>query len=184
MIKIFQNYRTYSLICLISIIVGSMGAVVWAKFSSSRNTIPKEFFDVKTDINTEFPDLGITKYSSSEKLITYLSNRKVLLVIISSSCGACRHEMEVLKTSNFLKNNAIEVALVSFEKEEIIKEFLIVNNLDIPVFDDRNSKIKDSFNLNVTPVNFLIVNGQLDRSWNGSPQNVEELYTKLGLTDQ
>lgn len=177
-----KKYKIYGLICFISIIIGSLCAVAWGKFKSSRHDIPKEVLEVKTNINIKFPDFGVTKYSNTEKLDAYLSNRKVLLVIVSSSCGACKREIEVLKSANLLKDTDIEIVFVGFEKEEYLKEFLTANSLNIPIFDDRQSKIKERFNLEFTPTNFLIINGQLDRMWAGAPQTVEELYAKLGLS--
>jgi len=183
MTNTFQKYRVYILICLISIIVGSLCAVFWRKLST-QNELPKEFLAVKTEVNKQFPELEINKYSSSEKLTAYLSNKKVLLIVMSTSCGACKTEIDLLKSAQLLKNTGIEIALIAHEKEDLLKNFLLVNNLDLPIFDDQKSKMRDEFDLKVTPVNFLVENGTIKRMWNGSPKNIDDLYAKLGVTSE
>ncbi len=180
MSRLLQEYRVYFLASLISIVIGSLGAFAWAKLIPHQTQTPQEFYEVKTYVDTEFPDFGLSTYSGSEKLNDYLSARKVLLVVISASCGGCKYEIELLKSADFLRNSGIEVALIGIEKDESIARFLEENNLDVPIFDDRYHTMRDRFDLKVTPVNFLIINGRLDRTWNGSPATVEDLLKKVG----
>jgi peroxiredoxin len=176
------KFKSYLLIVVVSITIGGVSAIAWNRHATPKNYLPEEFLKPRTDVNKPFPDLGITRYSSSERLVDYLSNKKVLLIVFSASCIACKNEIDHLKTANMLRDTGIEIVIVGIDEESSLRQVLNNYDIDVPIFDDRTSKIRDAFDLKVTPTNFLIDKGEIDRIWNGSPTSSTDLINKLGLS--
>jgi peroxiredoxin len=184
-VEIMKKYfsKIYLLIVLASIFIGGASAYTWNKLKTSKTSYSEDFLEPQTNVNIPFPNLGITKFSSSEVLTDYLSNRKVLLIVFSASCNACKNEIEHLKSVNLLRDTDIEIAIVGINEESSLKEVLKNYDVEFPIFDDRSSKIRDSFNLKVTPANFVVEKGVITRMWNGSSLNSKDLMWKLGLSN-
>lgn len=57
-----------------------------------------------------------------------------------------------------------------------------ITTLIFRFFFDENEQLREKLNITAFPANFVINNGVIEKSWVGSPRNVEELKEKLEIT--
>jgi peroxiredoxin len=138
--------------------------------------------EVRIYENTKFPNLKVAGYENKSDLYSTLQTGKYLIVFVSTRCNGCQLEGKVLQNSKLFEEANIKTIIVGAEEEEVINEFVNKYNLDAQIYYDKDYSLKSQLEINFTPTNYLIENGEIKRSWIGSPTSKEELFQKIGIT--
>lgn len=166
-------------ILIIMTMLGVVTAFAYSKLKARENSIDME---VKYHTDKAFPNLGIIDYEKKTDLFSHIQKGKFLLVYVLSGCSGCKLEAQILQNSNLSEKTGIKVLLMSSENADSLINFEKEFNLNVPIFYDEQYKLKERFDINATPANYLIVNGKVERSWMGSPVTKKDLYEKIGLS--
>ncbi len=168
------------MIVMFIVTLGIVTAFAYNKLNKTQKTITDEVTNYQ---DTKLPNLGIHDYENSIELFSFVQNGKFLLIYLLSECRGCQLEAEILRKSELTKKTDINIVFISNEEKNLVKSFLIQNNLEVPIFFDQDNKIQKTLDISITPTNFLIKNGRIERSWVGSPINEADLYKKLSISN-
>lgn len=104
---------------------------------------------------------------------------RVLLVFLTTNCGACNKE--VLTLSQTLPKFPPHLAVygVFFEDRDKVSKFSQENPIKFPVLLDKGGQIFNGLHLRYFPAKILIENGIVVKTWVGSSPNEESLLKEL-----
>jgi hypothetical protein len=96
-----------------------------------------------------------------------LREGKVMLVLLTSSCPACKKEGEFLRTLVGKRQDVKFIGAMSFEQDdEAVKRAQTL--FPFAVYRDKGMRLERELNLGRVPVKIYLENGIVKRSWDGA----------------
>tara|TARA_R110001583_G_scaffold69544_2_gene197102 strand:- start:23223 stop:23714 length:492 start_codon:yes stop_codon:yes gene_type:complete len=98
------------------------------------------------------------------------SKQWLLINVWATWCAPCRKEMPLLQQlSEELSDLPISIKLLSIDNDiNLIKEFVLQNNIHLPVYFTKQESIEKMLNISAYPMTFLISpNGKVIKSFLG-----------------
>lgn len=96
-----------------------------------------------------------------------LRDGKVVLVLLTPSCQACRKEGEFLRTVVSNRPDVKFIGATSFEQDDASLK-LAQSLFPFPVYRDSNMKLERQLDLGRVPIKIYLENGLVRRSWEGA----------------
>lgn len=166
-------------IIILALLFGILAAV-FINRAEQRNAIANDPGKLKI-VDKPFPSVHIKSFDGKLDLFSEVSKGKTLLVYTSTKCKGCQIEARLLAENSLSEKFGIKVFLGGSEDKQAFKQFMSKYKLDVPIFFDRDQKLRQVLDIKGTPANFLIIEGKIKRSWVGAHPDIERLYEKLGL---
>lgn len=110
--------------------------------------------------------------------ISEISDKRILLVFLSTGCGACKKEVKSI-SEKISKLSTVPVYGISFETPESIESFIQENNIKFPILRDTDGNLFKTLKINYFPTECLIENGTVVKAWVGSSSDENALMQKL-----
>lgn len=104
-----------------------------------------------------------------------IMNGEVFLVYAITSCNACKKELQVLSQSKDAAESKVKIFGIMSEDEQVVKDYIRENNIEIPILIDKNGRLFQELNLKYFPSNFKLNNGVIKKAYFGMPKDVETL---------
>jgi peroxiredoxin len=104
----------------------------------------------------------------------------VLFVYALSTCDACKKELRLLSQSKAELESKTKIFAVMSEDEEVVKDYIRKNNIEIPVLIDKDAKLLRELDLKYFPSNFKLSDGIIKKAFFGLPKDLNGL-TKLAI---
>ena len=100
--------------------------------------------DISVPLQSQVPEISVTDINGTPKTIKDLSGDKGLVLVFFRSadwCGYCiKHLKEINHWSDKFNELGYQVAAISYDSVDILKEFSDKNNLKYPLLADQNNK--------------------------------------------
>lgn len=100
---------------------------------------------------------------------------EVFFVYALSTCDACRKELRLLSKSRADFESKTKIFAVMSEDEEVVREYIRKNNIEIPVLIDKDAKLLRELDLKYFPSNFKLSDGIIKKVSFGFPGDLKGL---------
>lgn len=125
------------------------------------------------------PTVSLKNITASNQYSEEFLKGDVLLVYLISNCDASKKEIQLLSRLIAQSNTNFEpktkIYAIMSEKEEVVKDYIAKNNVEIPVLIDEDAKLLKELDLKYFPSNFRIKDGVIKKAFFGSPKNTAVL---------
>jgi hypothetical protein len=131
---------------------------------ASQGTAVKLF---RASIGQQLPNTNLFNFAGVKLEDSALREGKVMLVFVSSECGACFKEGEFLKTIKDRRSDIKFYGVLSFEGRDAHTE-KTESIVPFDVFYDSNHQLKRAIGLTGVPVKVFVENGVIRKIWSGA----------------
>ena len=110
-----------------------------------------------------------------------LRKGRVLLVFVTTGCGACQKELKLLSQVESGISAKVKIYGVGVEDPNQIRNFMQANDFKTKMLLDRDAKLMQSLSVKYFPTKFLLEDGVIVNTWFGNSPDQAELFKELGL---
>lgn len=110
-----------------------------------------------------------------------LRQGKVLLVFVTTGCGACQKELVLLSQVESEVSDKVKIYGVGVENRSQLMTFIQENEVTTKILVDKDAKLMKSLSVKYFPTKFLVVDGVIVKTWFGNSPDQAELFKQLGL---
>lgn len=103
-----------------------------------------------------------------------INEEKFLLVYLTSRCGACSDELDLLSELK-ASSPGLKIFGIMGEEESVVKNYIMDNDINFPIISDRNLDVLRNLRLEFFPTNLAIKNGLIEKAYLGPPEKGELL---------
>jgi peroxiredoxin len=100
---------------------------------------------------------------------------EAFFMYLVSTCDACKKQLRVFSESKQNLDPKIKIFVIMSEDEEVVRDYIKKNNIEIPVLIDKDAELLKNLDLKYFPSNFKLSNGIIKKVFFGSPKTSEEL---------
>jgi uncharacterized membrane protein YphA (DoxX/SURF4 family)/peroxiredoxin len=169
LVALQNGVRPIAMLLLLAFLMG--GSLVL----SSQNKILKERVELllgSQDVLTAaapVPSFVATNTEGKREVISYDGQRKTLLFVMKSSCGACKKNLQSWNNlAQSLKRANVRIIGVLLDSVNAAKKYIRENALDFSIVIGPEGDFRSTYKIMLTPLTFLVSKGRVEAVWKGA----------------
>jgi peroxiredoxin len=169
LIKPMKNFNT---LIIIAVFLVSVFSFVLIKEFTKEDPLLKEAEAFRAK---QMPKMPLQNIANLEDYSDAILQGDVFFVYALSTCDACKKELKLLSQSRADLESKTKIFAVMSEDEEVVREYIRKNNIEIPVLIDKDAKLLRELDLKYFPSNFKLNDGVIKKVSFGFPGNLKGL---------
>jgi peroxiredoxin len=172
------------------LLISAFAAVLLLKTSAqpeaARREVPKGGRVLSPEpvaIERPLPEARLADLEGKEMTPEELRRGRYLLVFLTTSCGPCVDEAQAISRIVGESPTPIRVYGVGVERPAQVATFVKEYDLKFPFLHDKDSTLREAFDVRRFPTKLLVEDGVVKQAWYGKTTEEARLRSELALVE-